>query len=233
MSTRIVLAAIGPWENLPEIKTPFSLTLEAVDEEWREDLIQRGWETEVLPKPLLKVIRSHGSVLWAEYEVSERTLVQKNGEGEPSYQVELAVAQQAAWLLKTWAALGASVLYFDPAEKVLHPEALKDFPTQDSVALLHLFVELWGEEGAVISEGMSIFGCPDLRVEGVATQAAAQATAFSATAQLVCEGLALPQGATFRASESFPKYFSLGIQRSEESEEIAAHPFGVLCLRTE
>ena len=231
MSARVVLAAIGPWEVLPELSAQFSLSLEQVDEEWQEDLIQRGWETEALPKPQLKVIRSHSAVIWAEREVSARDLI---GEGEEArYALELEVAREAAWLLKRLAELGASALYFDPAEKVIHPEALKDFPVQDSVALLHLFVELWGEEGAVLSEGMSIFGLPDLRVEGVATHASAQATAFSAAAQLACEGLALPEGASFKASESFPSYRSLGVRPAEGEGAEEAHPFGLLTLRAD
>jgi|GEM_PF-2135655 len=233
MSARVVLAAIGPWEALPELSAQFRLSLEPVDAEWREDLIQRGWETEALSKPQLKLIRGHGAVIWAEREVTARDLI-RDAEGEGArYALELDVAREAAWLLKALAELGASALYFDPAEKVIHPEALKDFPVQDSVALLHLFVELWGEEGAVLSEGMSIFGLPDLRVEGVATQAAAQATAFGAAAHLVCEGLALPEGASFQASESFPSYRSFGVRPAEGEGAEEAHPFGLITLRAD
>ena len=53
MSARVVLAALGPWGDLPELSSEFSLSLEAVEDEWREDLIQRGWETQALPKPQL------------------------------------------------------------------------------------------------------------------------------------------------------------------------------------
>lgn len=233
MSAQVLLAAVGPWESLPELSSQFTLSLEPVEDEWREDLIQRGWDTGALPKPQLKVIRAHQAVIWAERQVPERVLEEATEGEAASYALNLEVAREAAWLLKRLAELGASALYFDPAEKVLHPEALKELPVRDSVALLHLFVELWGEEGAVVSEGMSIFGCPDLRVEGEATEAAAQATAFSAAAQLVCEGLALPEGAHFKASESFPPYRSLGVSAAEGEEGQAAHPFGVLCLRAE
>ena len=238
-NTRVVLAAIGPWEHLPELKTRFQLSLEPVESEWREDLIQRGWDLGALPKPQLKVIRAHESVIWAELELEAALLVREGvseGEGEGAQlDVDLATAREAAWLLRSLAEAGASALYFDPAEKVYAPDALKELPVRDSVALLHLFVDVWGEEGSVSTEGMAVFGCPDVRVEGVdAKSAEAQATAFSAAAQVACEGLWLPEGAEFRASESFPLFASLGVSFEEEPQEqageLSAHPFGVLRL---
>lgn len=233
MSARVVLAAIGPWTELPELSSEFTLSLEPIDEDWREDLIQRGWETEALPKPQLKVIRGHGAVIWAERELSPRALIPAEGEEPERYELELSAAREAAWLLKRLAELGASALYFDPAEKVLHPETLKDFPSRDGVALLHLFVDIWADDAAVTTEGMSIFGCPDLQValRSKAEAEVAQATAFSAAAQLVCDGLALPEGARFQALEDFPVYRSEGlIQDSQDEEQGEAHPLGLIKL---
>lgn len=227
-SARLVLAATGTWEQLPELNTRFELTLEDMEEEWREDLIQRGWELNALPKAQLKVIRGHQRVIWAELELNSAPL---SADGE-RLEVDMSVAREAAWLLSALAEQGASALYFDPAEKVYAPEALKELPIKDSVALLHLFVDVWGDEEAVRSEGMSVFGCPDVRVVGLApTSAEAQATAFSAAAQVACEGLSLPVGASFRASESFPLFSSEGVTLSEDEEEREAHPFGELTLR--
>jgi hypothetical protein len=229
MSTcRALIAAIGPWTDLSALTagltTSFRLTLEPVDPEWREDLIQRGWDTDALEKPQLKVIRGHGSVIWAEREFEAAA------EG-----AELSVAREAAWLLRSLAERGASALYFDAAEKVMAPEALNDFPSRDSVALLHLFVEVWGDADEVLTEGMEVFGLPDVRVVGVDPKSAeAQATAFSAAAQLVCDGLALPAGAEFRASESFPLFVSAGVSRDEapaEADEVPPNPCGYLTLR--
>ncbi len=224
MSCRVLLAAVGPWEALPELTTSFKLTLEPVDHEWREDLIQRGWETDALEKPQLKVIRGHASVVWAERSF------------EPAAEgPELTAAREAAWLLRALAERGASALYFDAAEKVMSPEALEDFPARDSVALLHLFVDVWGDADEVVTEGMEVFGLPDLRVVGVDPKAPeAQATAFSAAARLVCEGLSLPSGASFRASESFPEFVSEGVARDEEpagDDEVTPNPCGYLTLR--
>jgi len=225
MSTcRVLLAAVGPWEALPALTTTFALTLEPVDPEWREDLIQRGWDTDALEKPQLKVIRGHGSVIWAE------RAFEPAAEGPA-----LAVAREAAWLLRAGAEQGASALYFDAAEKVMSPEALEEFPARDSVALLHLFVDVWGDADEVVTEGMEAFGLPDVRVVGVDPKAAeAQATAFSAAARLVCEGLSLPAGAAFRASESFPEFISEGVARDEgpaEDDEVPPNPCGCLTLR--
>ena len=92
MSARVVLAAVGPWEALPELSSTFQLSLEAVEDDWREDLIQRVWETQALPKPQLKVIRGHGSVIWAERAVSARELSPASGDEAARYRVELEVA---------------------------------------------------------------------------------------------------------------------------------------------
>lgn len=229
MSTcRALIAAVGPWADLTalttNLTTSFKLTLEPIEHEWREDLIQRGWDTNTLEKPQLKVIRGHGSVIWAEREFQA-----------PLEGAELTVAREAAWLLRTFAERGASALYFDAAEKVMSPEALEDFPSRDSVALLHLFVEVWGDADEVVTEGMEVFGLPDVRVVGVDPKSAeAQATAFSAAARLVCEGLALPAGAEFRASESFPAFISEGARLDEgpaEDDELPPNPCGYLTLR--
>jgi hypothetical protein len=222
---RVLLAAIGAWTHAPQLDTPFTLTLEPVDHEWREDLIQRGWETQALTKPQLKVIRGHDSVLWAELEFDRLEEARR-----------CSIAEVAAQLLIELAQAGASALYFDSAMKVMAPTLFTGIDPQDPITLLHLFIDIWGDSEAVITEGMELFALPDIRVTGLSSRSpAAQATAFSAAARMVCEGLLLSGGTHFSASESFPEFISDGVdfvsrEGEEPDEEPSPNPNGVLHL---
>lgn len=210
-SITIHLAALGAWDELPDLQTPFTLSCEAVEATWREDLIAQGWEAGALEKPLLKKLRALPSVIFAELSftpyLAETSLRSTTGVETKSHypSVQLRWARAAVKLLKQLSAAGAQAFYFDGSMKVFTPEILDDISPKDTTTLLHLFVEVWGDEEHVVAEGLSIFGLPEVVVAGLDPQSPeAQATAFSAAAQMICEGLLLPTGQYFRSSESFP-----------------------------
>ena len=62
----IHLAALGEWRALPELKTPFSLSFEEVHPQWREDLIERAWESGAFTKGDLKRMRRAPQAIFAE-----------------------------------------------------------------------------------------------------------------------------------------------------------------------
>ena len=201
LPTSVHLAALGDWSTLPEFKTSFQLHLEPVSSAWREDLIQQGWDRDVFSKPQLKLLRAQPSVIFAEL-----SFLPHLGTTEGTFpSAQLRWARAAAQLFKHLSSQGAQALYFDGSMKVFTPEIIREVNPKDYATLFHLFVEIWGDRTRVATEGMSIFGLPEIVVTGFEPQSAeAQATAFSAAAQMVCDGLRLPDGKYFRASESFP-----------------------------
>lgn len=206
----VVLAALGNWDVMPELSGPFNLTLEDVDSEWREGIIDRGWETGALSRSLLAPLRRCTKVVYAELTFQPYVAPEEES-GFPSLQLRWARA--AAKLLKQLAQAGAAALYFDGSMKVYTPEQLELVEPKDSASLFHLFVEIWGDDVRVCAEGLSIFGLPELVITGIdPSGAAAQATAFSAAAQMICEGRRLLNGETFQASESFP-WFSVHYEK--------------------
>ena len=202
----IHLAALGNWSSLPELNTPFQLSCEPVSSAWREDLIDQGWESGVFTKSMLKHLRAQPSVIFAELSFQPYIDVEQS----PLFPaVQLRWARAAAKLLKQLSTEGAEALYFDGSLKVFTPEMIEEVNPKDHATLFHLFVEIWGDQKRVSTEGMSIFGLPEVMVTGLEPQSPdAQATAFSASAQMVCDGLRLPSNAQFRSSESFPWFTS-------------------------
>jgi hypothetical protein len=195
------LAALGTWSSLPEVNTPFDLSLEPVSSSWREDLISQGWDNGVFVKSTLKRLRVQPHVIFAE--LSFQPYLDVSLPTFPS--VQLRWASAAAKLFKHLVSQGAEALYFDGALKAFTPEMIEEVNPKDSATLFHLFVEIWGDQDRVATEGMSIFGLPDVIVTGLNPQSPeAQATVFSAAAQMVCDDLRLPNQEYFRASESFP-----------------------------
>lgn len=198
----ISIAALGQWTTLPEIHSRFELSLEEVEDSWREDLIQQGWDNEVFEKPLLKKLRTLPQVIFGE--LSFKPYIEESAEGHfPSRQ--LRWAKVTAKTLRNLSINGAQALYFDASAKAYTPDMFEQLDVNDHATLFHLFVEIWCEQDRVLTEGMSLFGLPDLCIVGFeANSSAAQATAFSLGAQLVCDELKVKGKQHFRASESFP-----------------------------
>ena len=213
----VLIAAIGDWAALPALNSPMSITLEQIDPEWLEGFIERGWETSALPKAVLKPLRRAPSVIYGELKF--RSYLDPEGSTLfPS--VQLRWARVAAKALRQLAVEGAQALYFDGSMKVMLPSQVLEVDPKDSASLFHLFVEIWGDEKRVCTEGMSLFGLPEVMLTGLDPQsAAAQATVFSAAAQMVCEGIHLDGAMPFRASESFPWF---GVEFIPDAERARA-----------
>ena len=100
---------------------------------------------------------------------------------------------------------GASALYFDGSMKTYTAKMFEQLNLNDHATLFHLFVEILGDDKRVSTEGMFIFGLPEVCVEGLDPHSsAAQAMVFSLAAQMVCDEKKVFSGERFRASESFP-----------------------------
>ena len=198
----ISIAALGSWPELPEITGKMELCLEIVEDSWREDLIQQGWDNDVFEKPLLKQLRKLDQVIFGE--LSFLPYFEEFEQGRfPSRQ--LRWAKSTAKTLKQLSSQGAKALYFDGSMKTYTPDMFEQLDLNDLATLFHLFVEILGDRHTVSTEGMFIFGLPEVCIHGIDTQSpAAQATVFSLAAQLVCEELRIGHGEKFRASESFP-----------------------------
>lgn len=217
MSNRSILFAfLGNWPTLPTDlgHSPFKLTLEEVDEEWRADLIQQAWDLQVINKAQAKQMRSSGQVIWVEK--------QHEGTGQNWTDFQRSTHEAQAILeLYVQTFPEASCLYFDGACKFLFPDLLSSLERDDPITLLHLFIEIWGTAEEVGTEGMELFNLPNLRIRGVHPKSpAAQATAFSAVAQMICEELSLSDASRFQASESFPWFKSTGLHKVALLDEV-------------
>lgn len=211
----VSIAAMGEWSALPELESKFELSLETVTSSWREDLIQRGWDTEIFEKSLLKKLRNVDHVVFGE--LSFRPYIDAFPEG-PFPSRQLRWAKLTAKTLKGLSDHGALALYYDGSGKAYTPDMFEQLDLNDHATLFHLFVEIWGDDSRVCTEGMSLFGLPEICVEGLEPESAeAQATVFSLAAQLVCDGLRLYTGQRFRASESFPWCEARWVEGQEEA----------------
>lgn len=237
----VSIAAIGQWETLPDFPTKLTMSLEKVEESWREDLIQQGWDTDVFEKPLLKKLRTFDQVIFGELSFSPYIETYEEGRF-PSRQMRWA--KVVAKALRQLSMRGAQALYFDGATKAYTIDIFEQIDINDHATLFHLFVDIWREQNGVATEGMRIFGLPEVCVVGFEPDSpAAQATAFSVAAQLVCDDLKFTSKTRFRASESFPwcevewienqaEAQHLIEQMYEETEvEPESYPCGLLILR--
>ena len=62
----VSIAALGDRSELPQFPSRLKLSLEEVEDSWREDLIQQGWDTDVFEKALLKKLRRNNQVIIGE-----------------------------------------------------------------------------------------------------------------------------------------------------------------------
>ena len=79
---------------------------------------------------------------------------------------QLRWAKQAAKTLRNLSIRGATALYFDGSAKAYTPDMFEQLDVNDHATLFHLFVEIWCEQNRVMTEGMNIFGLPDICVLG-------------------------------------------------------------------
>ena len=247
--SKIQIVALGSWSSPFHIDSPFTLKYEEIDHEWKEDLIQLGWDQSVLSKSELKEIRQQTHVMWAEKEINSTLISPKrsssNDVSTDTHErivdplctpiAQLTMAQNSALLLKQLAEY-ATVLYFDPSMKVLTPRMAQELIVDDPVTLLHMLIDFWGDREGMYTSGMQVFALPDLKVTGSDPQSATlQATVFSGAAQMICENAQLKVGESFRASESFPWFEIVEWTRRHDSaqddEETSQNPYGILHLQ--
>jgi hypothetical protein len=196
------------------VESEFTFTLEDVDEEWKADLIQQAWDLQVITKTQAKGMRQSSKVIWAEIKRAHSTVNDLNIDHSTlTWGTQILTLYQSTFS-------DASCLYFDGSCKFIFSDLLPTLEKTDPITLLHLFVEIWGTDEEVGTEGMELFNLPNLRIRGVHPKSpAAQATAFSAAAQMICENLKLPQEQRFQASESFPWFRSQGLKRAKLLED--------------
>ncbi len=240
----VSIAALGSWSEIPQFSTRLELSLEPVEDSWREDLIQQGWDTDVFEKPLLKKLRQCEQVIFGE--LSFKPYIDPDAES-PFPSRQLRWAKQAAKTLRNLSIREAKALYFDASTKAYTPDMFEQIDVNDQATLFHLFVEIWRDDQMVMTEGMSIFGLPDLCILGFEPNSpAAQATAFSLGAQLVCDELKVDLNQAFRASESFPwcslkwvqsealaHQFLQELSDSEDELDLPAFPCGLVVVRAQ
>ena len=238
----VSIAALGDWAELPAFASRLELSLEKVEDSWREDLIQQGWDTDVFEKALLKKLRQHDQVIFGE--LSFKPYIDE--ETEPLFPSrQLRWAKQAAKALRNLSIRGAKALYFDGSTKAYTPDMFEQIDVNDHATLFHLFVEIWCAQSIVMTEGMSIFGLPDICVLGFEPNSpAAQATAFSLGAQLVCDDFKVKTDIPFRASESFPwcslewlkeerevHQFLARLNESKDELDLTSYPCGLVVVK--
>ena len=198
----ISIAALGAWQELPDVSGKMDLSLEPVEDSWREDLIQQGWDNKVFEKPILKQLRKLDQVIFGELSFCPY-IEDVEQDRFPSRQ--LRWAKTTAKTLKQLSHKGAKALYFDGSMKTYTPDMFDQLDLNDIATLFHLFIEILGDEISLSTEGMFIFGLPEICIAGLDPQSpTAQATVFSLAAQMVCEEFKVLTGQKFRASESFP-----------------------------
>jgi hypothetical protein len=191
IKNKLIFAITTNLSAIPELTVAqdVELSLEPIGPIWLKELIKFSEAQGILSPAEIKQVRTQKNVIWGEYVFE--------GTGKTA-------AMKIAKLMKAYANLGSAVCYVENAMKVIPADLFKEIEIEDSIALLHLFVEIVREDGYVCSEGLEAFGLADLRVKPASE--AAQATAFACAAQMICEGLELKVGDRFKATESLAEY---------------------------
>ena len=129
-------------------------------------------------------------------------------------------ARQAAQLLLDAFEAGAVAAYVETAVKVFAAGATQGISARDPVALFHLFVEVWGDDEQVSTEGMQAFDLPDVAVRyGADDVGPAQAAAFGLAARMVCDGVLPSEGERYQPSESAPTWLVARREAHPDAEE--------------
>jgi len=202
---RILISIAGPWREPPAIDSDVPLEFGPADPELAAAVESIGRRAQVSDDRDVSAIHRHRAVLQAAAEFE--------GPGD------LGPATQVARLLIDAFEAGAVGAYVETAVKVFGAGALSGIAPDDAVALFHLFVEVWGDDTEVCTEGMQAFDLPDVAVPYDAADAGpAQAAAFGLAARMVCDGALPVEGERYRASESAPWYVVRG-RPAEVSED--------------
>jgi hypothetical protein len=206
--------------NLQEIPAElqwegFHLRQEPIDESWQKELISLALEQGLIDKLQAKAIRAQKQVIWGESQSNEKGVK--------------ALALKTAGLMKKLSEQGCLAFYIENSMKVITADFFQDLDVRDSISLFHLFVELVRTEQQTLTEGMEIFGLPDVIINQITDSA--QATIFAASVKMLCEDLKLIPGQSFKATESSAEYLvkSLAFLTEEEVDGMA-NPNGYLIL---
>ena len=200
---RIILTIPGPWSKLDETleaQKPPQAELRWLPPDYQAavDIVAVGRKAGVFTDEEVGQLRKHVGLI--EYEA---TFERQGDRGAATATARFAVAALQA---------GAQAVFVDTSLRVLTADTLKGAELDDGNTLFHLFVEILLDDEAheVATEGMQCFDLPDVVVPFTAGDAesgtAAQATAFSLAAQMVCDRFRPTAGSVFRASESAPWY---------------------------
>ena len=201
-----------------------SFVYENADPHWINELCEQAQKFDWLTPHQLQQLSTATEVIWVEQRVSVSI--------HRDVHDRLLMAQNGVSALRMLCKEGdVYALLFDESQRVVRPEVLQEVDPREATSLLHLFVECWCDEEFAYTEGLSIFACPNLEVEAQhINDPIAQATAFSAAAQLVCDGLVLNDQSQFRSSESFPYFTCKWSHEAEIQDEDIMNPWGLLRL---
>ncbi len=191
---RIILTLAAPWSKAPAFDTPLHLDYGPPVPALVDEFGDLGRRAGTVGKGDLVTLRGHQGVLTATAEFDA-----------PG---DLTHARAGARLALDAVAQGALGLYVETAMKVLMPASLEGLDPTDATSLFHLFVEVMGDAGHILTEGMQAFDLPDVIVHyaGREQVAAAQGTAFGLAARMVCDRYRPVADGSFRNSESAPRY---------------------------
>ncbi len=215
IKNKVIFAITTNLTTIPELTVAegMQFSLEPVGPIWLKELIKFSEAQDILSPAEIKQIKTQKHVIWGEYTF----------EGKGKHH-----AMKIAKLMKAYANLGSAVCYVENSMKVIPADLFKEIEIEDSIALLHLFVEIVREDAYVATEGLEAFGLNDLRVSPAS--GAAQATAFACAAQMVCEGLDLKIGDHFKATESSAEYLVSALKIETATEDEIKNPNGYLIL---
>jgi hypothetical protein len=208
---RIVLSIAGPWTEAPALRTDVDCRFGPADPELAATVESVGRRAQVLDDHDVSAIHRHTGVIDA-----------------------VATSPEAAARLMVEAfAAGACAAYVETAVKVFAAGSLKNVDPDDRVSLFHLFVEVWGNDAEVSTEGMQAFDLPDVAVPYTRANAGpAQAAAFTLAARMVCDRTMPTEGERFRASRSAP-WYTASRRAAESGDDEYANPEGFWVLSLE
>ncbi len=192
---RIILTIAGPWADAPALDAgPLDVEFGPAESGLAEEMADLARQNGTFEADELKALRKHTGVLFVSADF--------DGPGETT------VASAAARFMRDAFAAGALGAYVETAVKVFSPRTASHLAADDATTLFHVFIEVYGEPGRVITEGMQAFDLPDIEVpyRRPDEAGAAQAAAFALAARMVCDGVRPAAGHPFRASESAPLF---------------------------
>ena len=207
---RIILTIVGPWHKAPSVDTPFTLELGPADPRFVDDFRSLAGREESMDQDELRAIKDHRAVLTADLSF--------DGSGA------LKSARDGARLLRTLFDEGGVCAIVQTGFKAHTPGTLRGLELMDPSVLFHLFVEVLGDEQAIVTEGMVAFDLPDVCVPYGSERelAAAQAAAFGMAARMVCDRFRPAVGGVYRNSESAPLF---GVSHQPAPPDSADDPF--------